>query len=121
MKPVKTVRSNLVYAGPRANIGDLDCEREHDGPDTIVWSVWEPTPAEREQIRAGARIKLGIFNHEPIPPVALCITTEELADEAAEKPDVEAHEGPVVDRDAPKPPPPGPPDPPKPPDHRPVA
>lgn len=47
MRPVRTASSNLVYAGPTPDIGDLHCERLVPGQ---IRSVWWFTPAERKAI-----------------------------------------------------------------------
>lgn len=75
MKPVRTRSSNFVYRGPAPDIGDAWVERRP--AEQIVYLVWWPTPAEREQIAAGGNLKLGIFNMEPIPPVSLEVTLED--------------------------------------------
>jgi hypothetical protein len=80
MKPIRTKRSNFTYRGPTSGIGDLPCERtdEEIGGHRyrVVYSVWEPTPEEREFVAKGGNIKLGIVGMEPIPPVSLQIVHE---------------------------------------------
>lgn len=75
MIPVKTVSSNFVYRGPAPDIGDAWVERRPQ--ERVVYLVWEPTEEERQEIAAGANLKMGIYNMEPIPPVSLFTTTEE--------------------------------------------
>jgi len=70
LKPVRTAESNLVYAGPTPEIGDLHCQREEPGR---ITSIWWFTPAERRAIGDGANLRLTILG-EPIPPVSLGIT-----------------------------------------------
>ena len=82
MKPIKTYRSNFVYAGPTPEILDLPCEVAvvDSGPQDgalITYSVWELNEEERESIARGGKIKLGIFHALPIPPVSLQIVHEE--------------------------------------------
>ena len=81
MKPIKTNRSNFTYRGPTPDIMDLPCERARleGGPQdggSAVYSVWEPSPEEREFVARGGNIKLGIYGMEPIPPVSLQIVHE---------------------------------------------
>lgn len=80
MKPVKTVNSSVVYRGG-GDTQDLNCDREAVGIDGRVFfavsSVWEPSEEERRAIAEGANIKLYIYN-EPIPPVGIGITNEEV-------------------------------------------
>lgn len=82
MKPVRTASSNLVYMGPTPDIGDLHCEREAPGQ---IRSIWWFTPAERKAIADGANLSLTILR-EPIPPVALHVTSAQGIGEDA--PDV---------------------------------
>lgn len=72
MIPVATARSNMVYKGPRPEIGDLPCERIRPG---LIRSVWRPSEEERAFIAAGGLVELEIFI-EPIPPVALNCSDE---------------------------------------------
>ncbi len=74
MIPVRTSRSNFVYRGPSPEIGDAWVERLP--AQRAVFMEWQPEPAERELIAAGALIRLGIYGMEPIPPVSLGISTE---------------------------------------------
>lgn len=81
MQPIKTANSNLVYRGSPPDIVDLPCERAeiHGGLQdggTAIYSVWELTDEEREQIARGGNVKLGVFT-EPIPPVSLEVVVEE--------------------------------------------
>jgi hypothetical protein len=80
MKPVKTARSNFVYRGPTAEIGDAWVERRPN--EQVVYLTWQPTQQEREAIWEGANLKMGIFNMEPIPPVSLGISTDQVVDDA---------------------------------------
>ena len=72
MIPVKTASSNMVYKGPRPEIGDLPCERVRPG---LIRSVWRLSETERAHIAAGGLVELEIFM-EPIPPVALNCSAE---------------------------------------------
>jgi hypothetical protein len=70
--PIKVENSNMVYKGPRPDIGDLDCQRIAPGH---IRSVWTLTDEERAHIAGGGNIELDIFT-EPIPPVSLNCTDE---------------------------------------------
>lgn len=86
MKPVKHPEENVVYKGPRPDIGDLSCYRSEPG---FIISEWDLTIAERLAIMRGAKIELGIHT-EPIPPVSLAVVRRPGADgESLEY--VEAH------------------------------
>lgn len=86
MRPIKTERSNFVYKGDEERGGevmDLPCQRaEVSGPGDpwdgarVVYSVWEPSPDERELVAKGGNIRLGIYGMEPIPPVSVEIVEE---------------------------------------------
>lgn len=90
MKPIKTDRTNFTYKGPTPDVMDLPVERATvDGAETksgsldgagVVFSVWEPSPEEREFVARGGNIKLGIYGMEPIPPVSLQIVHEGMAE-----------------------------------------
>lgn len=83
MKPIRTAETNLIYRAPAASdgIGNLPCARLTEHGDRGVWSVWELTPQERQQIMDGYNIRLGIIGQEPISPVSLAIThLTEVAD-----------------------------------------
>ena len=72
MKPIRTPRTNTVDMGPvGTTIAPLPSWREADpgqGGTTVVFSVWQPTDAERAAIAIGANILLGVWQ-DPIPPV----------------------------------------------------
>lgn len=85
MKPIKTKRTNITYRGPTPDIMDLPCERalvdsseQAPGLDEgrVVFSIWEPSPEERDFVARTNNIKLGIYGMEPIPPVQLSIVHE---------------------------------------------
>lgn len=67
MQPVHTEDCNIVYKGPREDIGDLWCHRVRPGQIRITY---EFTDEERAQLAEGARLQLYVLT-EPIPPVAL--------------------------------------------------
>jgi len=72
MEPIRTELSNFTYLGPREDIGDLPCERvEYPDGDRVVFAVYELSDEDRAAIAAGAQLKLGIWNMEPIPAVSL--------------------------------------------------
>lgn len=74
MRPRRTPTTELVYRHPEGNEdNDLWCQRLEPG---VIRSVWEPTAAERAAIMAGANIEL-VIHGEPIPPVALGVTSEQ--------------------------------------------
>ena len=94
MRPAKTVNTNFTYMGPTPDIGDLPCEvgavrdgmfypgsgehaRAPYGGDPVTFAVYALTDSEREQISAGANIKLGIYA-KPIPPVSMGLTDEQV-------------------------------------------
>lgn len=123
MRPVRTAQSNFTYLGPRDDIGDLPCERvQYDDGDRAVFAVYELSNDDRAAIAAGAQLKLGIWNQEPIPPVSLRVADEPPVAGNVERPvpDVPPQHEPRTSQ--PKAPPsPGPLDPPRPPEHRPVG
>lgn len=72
MKPIRTATMPITYLGPASDIGDLPCERMQPGQ---IRTVWEPSDIERELIAGGASIEVVLFT-EPIPPIAVGISTE---------------------------------------------
>lgn len=80
MRPIETKETTMNYAPPlggEAVVGGLPCTRalEVDLGNAMrvagIYSIWEPTDAERREIAAGANLRLGIIGMEPIPPVSL--------------------------------------------------
>jgi hypothetical protein len=80
MKPRRTPSSNRVYslAGGNEDNDLWVCETfDSEQPEaTVVCSVWELTPNERERIAAGENIELAVWGGQP--PVALQVTAEPL-------------------------------------------
>ena len=82
MTPEKNARCNMTYLGPNEHVADLPCQREVDeNGNRIIWSFWRPSAQEIENLTRGGVVVLGIWNHEPIPPVSLgvefCASVEE--------------------------------------------
>jgi hypothetical protein len=83
MLPVTTTRSNHSFGPPPGmddEIGTLPCQIEDGawGEGTrVIWSVWEPTTAERKAIAAGQNIRLGVGWIGGFPPISLDVTHEE--------------------------------------------
>lgn len=69
MKPVPTPDDDLHYVGPEG--GDIQPlpSRVEDG---VVYSTWELTDTEREQIAQSGRIELAVHAAPP-PPVSLAV------------------------------------------------
>lgn len=80
MRPVKHAGSNLVYRGPRPDIGDLWCQRVQPGEIRVVYELDD---AERQLIAAGGRVELLMLN-EPIPPIAMQVLPEGMCQPVAE-------------------------------------
>lgn len=81
MKPIRTVRSNFVFRGPTADIGDAYCEIVPSETfrgyrDTKL--VWSLSDDERAFIAAGGNIELTIVGMWPIPPVAMNCNDDEV-------------------------------------------
>lgn len=70
MKPIRTPESNTVFnpaEGDEENVEPMHAEvREGDG----IYSTWDLTGEEREQVAQGAMIVLGVAAAKP-PPVGM--------------------------------------------------
>lgn len=80
MRPVKTANSNHSF-GPPVNvtdgsIGDLPCQIVDEEEYRTIYSVWEPSDAERRAIAAGQNVRLGVGWIGGFPPVSLGVTHE---------------------------------------------
>lgn len=75
MDPKDTPDCNFTYTGPTPEIGDLRVQRAKEDGQRVVFSFWDTSEQERALVAAGADLKLGIWNNEPIPPVSLDIVT----------------------------------------------
>lgn len=74
MKPTRPVGHNWTYgppAGLEESVGSLEVRRELDGPYPELYSAWEPSDEEREWLRHGAHIELGVHGMVPPPPVSV--------------------------------------------------
>ena len=90
MDPVKHPNENVNYRGPEPGIGDLSCERrrvDHLGR-TAVFSLWKPNAEERAALAAGAVVELGIWYHEPIPPVSIMVKAVDVSERVPGPPEV---------------------------------
>lgn len=70
MRPVRTVRSNVLYRGDGqldGAVADLYAERVTPG---IIRQVWQPTDADRAVLAAGGSLIVYVMT-EPIPPIAV--------------------------------------------------
>lgn len=81
MKPVYTEDCNVIYKGPREDIGDLHCMRVSPGVIRVTYE-FEDTE-ELKTILEGGRIQLFIMR-EPIPPVAMAVVAKEDSEPIAE-------------------------------------
>jgi hypothetical protein len=96
MRVIQTANSNHNFGPPQGNeeiIGDLPCQIEEGvaayGGGRVIWSVWEPTEAERKAIANGQNVRLGVGWIGGFPPVSVGVTHETeletgVAEEAAE-------------------------------------
>ncbi len=85
MHPVKHAGCNLVYRGPKADIGDLHVTRRLHGSRVVVEVVYEFDDNDRRLIAEGGRVRLGIFS-EPIPPVSMTVLPEAMCQPIAPHP-----------------------------------
>lgn len=75
MKPRRTHESHHALTLPGGTEdNDLWIEVRQDGRAPVLVSTWEPTPAEREAIAAGANIELWVWGGSH-PPVNLDVST----------------------------------------------
>ena len=78
MEAVKTAESNHNFGPPQgyseSQIGNLPCCFEETEYGRFVFSVWEPTPEERQAIANGQNIRLGVGWIGAFPPVSLGTT-----------------------------------------------
>jgi hypothetical protein len=75
MRPIRTPLCDTVDMPPRgaADVAPLPSWREtNEHGVTAVFSVWEPTDAEREWIAHGSNTLVGVFS-DPPPPISLGI------------------------------------------------
>lgn len=68
MHPIRTEQANVVYRGPRDDIGDLWVQR--DAQLGGVFATYELTDEDRAMLAQGGHLELGIYC-EPMPPVSL--------------------------------------------------
>lgn len=73
MNPVKTEDCDVLYKGPRPDIGDLWVHRIQG---VGVRSTWELTEEELDLLKEGGRLSLTIMK-EPIPPIVLKVVSQE--------------------------------------------
>ena len=90
MKPIKVASSNHNFGPPPnvadGSIGDLPCEIVGYDDGCYVYSVWQPSEAERKAIANGQNVRLGVGWIGGFPPVSLGVT-HEGATAPAETPD----------------------------------
>lgn len=73
MRPRRTHDSNRVFSLDGANEdSDLWAHETFGSEMSVIVSVWEPSPEEREQIASGFNIELAVYGGQP--PVALHTT-----------------------------------------------
>jgi len=79
MKSRRTHNTNIIHTLPGGN-EDNDLwayyMKDSEGK-TVICSIWEPTPEERQQIAAGHNIRLVVWGKQT-PPVNLELTDEIL-------------------------------------------
>jgi hypothetical protein len=75
MNPKDTPDCNFTYLGPSEDVGDLRVLRTKEDGHRAVFSWWDLTEQERGLAAAGADLKLGIYDAEPIPPVSVELAT----------------------------------------------
>lgn len=79
MTPIETEASNHNFGPPpgqEEHIGDLPCEIVETDQGRYIYSVWEPTDAERQAIANGQNVRLGVGWIGSFPPVSLGVTHE---------------------------------------------
>jgi hypothetical protein len=77
LTPLKGGRYVTVLHGPPGtDVGDLHCDlepyMEGGQPAIISHSGWLPTEEQIRRLKAGAHIRLAVFQH-PIPPLAVSV------------------------------------------------
>lgn len=76
MNPRRTkTTTSILGAGGNPGVDDLYVQHGQDEQGPFVRSVWEPSPAERAQISAGANVELVIAGRTH-PPVGVGVTQE---------------------------------------------
>lgn len=74
LEPYEPVWANAVMHGPPGtDIGDLHCRIAADEDGQVVTeSAWQPNALQRQMVKAGANIRLAVWQH-PIPPLAVML------------------------------------------------
>ena len=86
MRPRRTHFTNRVLELPGGNEDNAlwyYAEQTDEGQ-TVICSVWEPSPEERAAIARGENVRLLVWWNGAFPPVAIDLTDEPLGKAPAE-------------------------------------